>query len=231
MIKRVITTAMVCLIAAAWPWAPAMAAVAAYKIVVKDSTNNKISDDLESGLSFADSDTSADGCIHTPESIPVPPKIKITSGLPGTLLPFTFDTVETMKVCVYTTKLDKPDTDPGCPGVTCTDLKQGANVEGLKLRMTGTKLVGTTLVKLAIDFDTVGPTGTTQPLFIRTHTIKRIFPNGNEILVASGFHHIWNPLSLKKDPVTGQVPEPGTLGLLGIGLGALAIRARRRLTR
>lgn len=230
MIKRVLTTAMVCLIAAAWPWTSAMAAVAPYKIVVKDSVNNKISDDAQSGLSFADSDTSADGCIHTPESAPAP-KIVITSGLPSVLLPFTFDTVETMKVCVYTTKLNKPDTDPGCPGVTCTDLEQGANVEGLKLRMTGTKLVGTTLVKLAIDFDTVGPTGTTQPLFTRTHTIKRVFPSGSETLIASGFHHIWNPLSLKKDPVTGQIPEPGTLGLLGIGLGALAIRARRRLTR
>lgn len=229
MIKRVLTTAMVCLIAAAWPWTAAMAYTPqAYKITVKNSTGTIISDPV-SGLTF-DSDLEDAGIDEeeAPESSPAP-IIKINNtGLAFPWNTFTFDTLDAtnpLKVVVVTSSRYGEGTGcpPGSHAYPCDsneELKAGPNVEGLRHRIKGTKTVSGSTRTYALDFTLVATHNPNNSVtYTRAYELRRIFPSGSESLVSTGTYWIHNPLS---------VPEPGSLALLLAGAAAgLALRMRR----
>jgi len=239
MIKRVFSTAIVCLTAAAWPWTPAMATnVEPYSIVVKDSATTPTP--LGSGgLSFDNAQEVAGPDQEiAPEAAPTPSiTIPTATFLPPALRPFTFDTVDPvtpLKVVVVTNTLCKPGNRGANPSVI-EGLEQGPNVEGLKYRLTGTKMVGTTPITLALNFKlakTAGacPDGKVTYSFTRTYDVERYWtiaaacapaaPPCWKVISGGNKYHIWNPKS------ASPIPEPGSLALLLAGAAAAGLALR-----
>ncbi|MDD5390606.1 MAG: PEP-CTERM sorting domain-containing protein [Gallionellaceae bacterium] len=253
MIRRVLTIAMACLTAAAWPWTPAMAVnVEPYSIVVKDSASTP-SQLGSGGLSF-DSDQEVTPPNEqagveqelNPQGSPSPSiTIPTASFLPTTLRPFTFDTVDPLtplKVVVVTNNLCKSG-DRGSNAPVVEHLWQGPNVEGMRYRLTGSKIVGAASITLALNFKlsktaSTCPDGKTSYSFTRTYDVERYWTTTAQcapaaapcwkVISGGNQYHIWNPQSLKTHP-DGSIPEPGSLALLLAGAAAagLALRGRR----
>jgi hypothetical protein len=247
MIKRVLTTAIVCLAAAAWPWAPAMAGVDPYSIVIKDPGGVLRG---TGGLNF---DNGQEVAGPDQELDPASPSITMTAGLNPAFLPITFNTPDPsdpIRVAVVTNSLcnlgDRGGLKHNIPSVV-EGLEAGPNVEGLLHRIIGTKTIGPTTFQFRLTFKLTKaasncpvdpnivppPTPKVHYDFTRTYDVEQYFttaqaclPNAApcwKVVSASNLYHIWNPKS------ASPIPEPGSLALLLAGAAAcgLALRTRR----
>lgn len=245
MIKRVLIAAVACLTAVAWPWAPAMAVnVEPYSITVKDSATNPTL--LGSGgLSFDNdlevtppNDQAGVEQELAPESSPAPSvSIPTATYLPVALRPFTFDTVDPvtpLKVVAVSNNLCQPG-DRGVNPDVLEHIWQGTNVEGLRYRLTGTKVVGVTPITLALNFKltktaTTCPDGKTSYSFSRKYDVERYWTTAAQcapasppcwkVISADNKYHIHNPKAVS------PIPEPGSLALLLIGAVATGVVLR-----
>ena len=219
-----------------------MAGVDPYKITIKSPDSLTVYSSADSGLSFDNSlevqgEPNGTEAEQAPETFPAP-KITMNAGLPNALLGVTFDTLQTasptnpldkpLKVMVVTNTLCKPRKPNEDPPVL-VGLEQGPNVEGLRWRIYGTKIINSTVsIKVAMDFtltkqETTCPDGKKSYTFTRNWSVKTINQTtGSETQIATGKYHIHNPKSVS------PIPEPGSLVLLAVGIAAGALVLRKR---
>jgi hypothetical protein len=176
-----------------------------YSIIIKDARGGIMTcPSNPSELTFSDLHLDSTG-YFTPSTSPAP-SITLCTGLNDALLPFTFDTHDTLQLSV---------------------VDAGGNIAGMQGRMTGSKTLNNgNTAKLAIDFTAVWANG--SGTFTPTYSINLMPDTDPERQIALGSYQLTN-LHVANPQVANLsvIPEPGTLALLAAGIVGLMFLARR----